>query len=231
LGRTLCTVRGELRQCLLAARCGGPPPCSEVGARGNPPEVHLPLHQGTRYNTSMLLSSRPSDREYVMKKCWRSWPHMTWKLSPRSSLWPTNVPEPPRVVHGTRPHKLELPSRVARGPSSGTERRKRRRTATTRSRGPPLWWSWQQPEARATATNAHDRRRVAAVHALCTRMVATAPRSVARSLTSQNASASDARSPPKTAPRLAAGPARKRWTTARWSRLNGTSDINRPRET
>jgi hypothetical protein len=38
------------------------------------------------------------------------------------------------------------------GPSSGTERRKRRRTATTRSRGPPLWWSRQRPEARATAT-------------------------------------------------------------------------------
>jgi hypothetical protein len=163
----------------------------------------------------MLLSSRPSDREYVMKKCWRSWPHMTWKLSPRSSLWPTSAPEPSRAVHGTQPHKLELPSRVARGPSSRMERRKRRRTATTRSRGPPLWWSQQRLEARAIATNARGRRRVAAVHALCTRMVATAPRSVARSLTSQNASASSASSLPKTAPRLAAGPAKRRWTTAR----------------
>jgi hypothetical protein len=54
-----------------------------------------------------------------------------------------------------------------------------------------------------------------AVHALCTRMVAIAPRSVARSLTSQNASVSGVSSPPKTAPCLAAGPARKRWTTAR----------------
>jgi hypothetical protein len=179
----------------------------------------------------MLLSSRPSDREYVMKICWRSWPHMTWKQSPRSSLWPTSAPEPPRAVHGSRPHKLELPSRVARGPSSGTERRKRRRTATTRSRGPPLWWSQQRPEARATATNARDRRRVAAVHALCTRMVATAPRSVVRSLTSQNASTSGASSPPKMAPRLAAGPTRKRWTAARWPRLNGTSGISRPRGT
>jgi hypothetical protein len=150
---------------------------------------------------------------------------------PRSLLWPTSAPEPPRAVHGTRPHKLELPSRVARGPSSRTERRKRRRTATTRNRGPPLWWSRQRPEARATATNARDRRRVAAVHALCTRMVATAPWSVARSLTSQNASASGASSPPKTAPRLAAGPARKRWMTARWPRLNRTSGINRSRGT
>jgi hypothetical protein len=34
----------------------------------------------------MLPSSRPSVREYVMRKCWRSWPRMTWKLSPLSSL-------------------------------------------------------------------------------------------------------------------------------------------------
>jgi hypothetical protein len=163
-----------------------------------------------------------------MKKYWRSWSHMTWKLSPRSSPWPTNAPEPPRVVHGTRPHKLELPSWVAQGPSSRTERRKRR-TATTRSYDPPLWWSRQRPEARATATNARGRRRVATVHALCTRMVATASRSVASSLTLQNASASGASSPPETAPRLAAGLARKRWTTARWSRLNGASGISRPR--
>jgi hypothetical protein len=179
----------------------------------------------------MLLSSRLSDREYVMKKYWKSWPHMTWKLSLRSLPWPISAPDSPRVVHGTRPHKLGLPSRVARGPSSGTERRKRRRTVTTRSHGPPLWWSQQRPEARATATNAHDHRRVAVVHALCTRMVSTAPRSVVRSSTSQNASASGASSPPKTAPRLATGPARKRWTTARWPRLNGTSGISRPKGT
>jgi hypothetical protein len=57
---------------------------------------------------------------------------------PHSSLWPTNAPEPPRVVHGTQPHKPGLPSRVARVPSPGTVRRKRRRTATTRGRSPPL---------------------------------------------------------------------------------------------
>jgi hypothetical protein len=52
LGRTLCVVRGKLRECLPTAWCGGPPPCSEAGAQGNPPEVHLPLHQGARYDTS-----------------------------------------------------------------------------------------------------------------------------------------------------------------------------------
>jgi hypothetical protein len=95
------------------------------------------------------------------------------------------------------------------------KRRKRRRTTTTRSHDPPLWWSQPRPEARATATNARGRRGVAAVHALCTRTVATALRSVARSLTSQSASASGACSLPKTAPCLAAALTRKRWTTAR----------------
>jgi hypothetical protein len=52
LGRALCTVRCELCQCLPAARCGGPPPCGEAGSRGDPPDVHLPLHQNVRYYTS-----------------------------------------------------------------------------------------------------------------------------------------------------------------------------------
>jgi hypothetical protein len=39
---------------------------------------------------------------------------MMWKLSPHSSLWPTNAPEPQRAMHGTRPHKSGLPNRVAR---------------------------------------------------------------------------------------------------------------------
>jgi hypothetical protein len=52
LGGTLCAVCCELRQCLPAARCGGPPPCGEAGAQGDSPEVHLLLHQGARYDTS-----------------------------------------------------------------------------------------------------------------------------------------------------------------------------------
>jgi hypothetical protein len=52
LGRALCAVHCELHQCLPAARCGGPPPCGEAGARGDSPKVHLPLHQGVRYYTS-----------------------------------------------------------------------------------------------------------------------------------------------------------------------------------
>jgi hypothetical protein len=54
LGRALRTVHSELHQCLPAARCRGPPPCSEAGARGDSPDVHLPLHQGARYYTSHL---------------------------------------------------------------------------------------------------------------------------------------------------------------------------------
>jgi hypothetical protein len=119
-----------------------------------------------------------------MRKLWRNWPHMTCKLSPHSSLWLISAPEPPRAVHGTRPHKPELPSRVARVPSPRTERGKSRRTANTRSCGPPLWLSQPRPEARATTRNVHGRRGVIAAHALYTPTVATAPWSVTRSLTS-----------------------------------------------
>jgi hypothetical protein len=59
--------------------------------------------------------------------------------------------------------------------------------------------------------------------------VATAPQSVARSLTSRNASASGVSSLPRTAPHLVAGLAKKRSTTARWPRLNGSSGISLPR--
>jgi hypothetical protein len=144
---------------------------------------------------------------------------MMWRLSPHSSPWPTNAPEPPRAMHGTWPHKPGLPSRVARVPSPGTVRRKRRRTAATRSRGPPLWSLQLRPRARATTTNSHGRRGVTATHALCTPMVATASRSVARSLTSRNGSASGASSLPRTTPHLVADLAKKRSTTASWPRL------------
>jgi hypothetical protein len=52
LGRALHAVRYELRQRLPAARCGGPPPRGKAEARGDSPDVHLPLHQGARYYTS-----------------------------------------------------------------------------------------------------------------------------------------------------------------------------------
>jgi hypothetical protein len=116
------------------------------------------------------------------------------------------------------------------GAVPGTERRKRR-TTTTRGHGPPLWWLQPRPEASATATSAHGRRRVTAAHALCTPTAATVPRSVARSLTSQNASVSGASSLPKMAPHLTADLAKKRWTMARWPQLSGTSGISRPRGT
>jgi hypothetical protein len=81
------------------------------------------------------------------------------------------------------------------------------------------------------ATNAHDRRGVIAAHALCTPTVATASRSVARSLTSRNVSASGVSSLPRMVPHLVADPAKKMSTTARWSRLNGTSGISHSRGT
>jgi hypothetical protein len=50
----LCAVHSELHQRLSTAWRGGSPPCSEVGARGNSPGPHLPLHQGTRDYTLYL---------------------------------------------------------------------------------------------------------------------------------------------------------------------------------
>jgi hypothetical protein len=52
LGRALHAVRCKLRQCLPAARRGGPPPCGEAGARRDSPDIHLPIHHGMRYYTS-----------------------------------------------------------------------------------------------------------------------------------------------------------------------------------
>jgi hypothetical protein len=117
------------------------------------------------------------------------------------------------------------------GTAPGTVKRKRRRTATTRSRGPPLYSSQPRLGAGATAINTHGRKGVTTAHALCTPTVATTPWSVTRSSTSRNASASGASSLPRTAPHLVADLARKGSTTARWPRLNGTSGISHPRGT
>jgi hypothetical protein len=54
LGRSLCTVHSELRQCLSAAWRGGSSPCSEAGTRGHSPGFHLLFHQGTGDYTSHL---------------------------------------------------------------------------------------------------------------------------------------------------------------------------------
>jgi hypothetical protein len=52
IGRALRAVHSELRQRLPTAWRGGPPPCSEAGARGNSLGIYLPLHQGMRHYTS-----------------------------------------------------------------------------------------------------------------------------------------------------------------------------------
>jgi hypothetical protein len=71
------------------------------------------------------------------------------------------------AVHGTRPHKPGLPRRVARVPSPGTVKRKRRATAT-RGRSLPRWSSQLRLGAGAITTNAHGRKGVTAARALYT---------------------------------------------------------------
>jgi hypothetical protein len=162
-----------------------------------------------------------------MKRCWRSWPRMMWKLSPHSLLWPTNAPGLPRAVHGTRHHKPGLPRRVARVPSLRTaRRRRRRRTVALRGHRLLLRLSQLRLGAEASATSAHDHRGVTAAHALYTPTVAIAPRSGARSSNSRSASANGASKPPRTAPLLVAGLARKGSTAARWLWEIQTSGIS-----
>jgi hypothetical protein len=163
-----------------------------------------------------------------MKRCWRSWPRMTWKLSPRSSLWPISAPGPPKIMHGTRHHRPGLSRLVARVPSLRTAKR-RKRTAATRSHRLPLWSSQLRLGAGTSATSTHGRRGVTVAHALYTPTVTIVPRSVARSSSSRSVSASGANRPPRMAPHLVAALARKGSTAARWPRQNGTSGISHPR--
>jgi hypothetical protein len=120
------------------------------------------------------------------------------------------------------------------GAAPGTAKRKRRATAT-RGRSLPRWSSHLRPGAGAIATSAHGRRGVTTAHALYTPMVATASRSVVRSLilrnASKNASVSGVSSLPRTAPHLVAVLARKRSTMARWPRRSETSGIRHPKGT
>ena len=108
-------------------------------------------------------------------------------------------------------------------PSLRTAKRKRRRISAPRGRRLLLWSSQLRLGAETRATSALGRRGVTAAHALYTPIVAIAPQSVSRSSSSRSASAGGASSLPRTAPHLAADLARKRSTTVRWLRLNGTS--------
>jgi hypothetical protein len=83
--------------------------------------------------------------------------------------------------------------------------------------------------AETSATSAHGYRGVTAAHALYTLTVAIALQSVVRSSNSRSASASGASRPPRMAPLLVAGLARKGSTAARWPWENRTSGISHPR--
>jgi hypothetical protein len=87
--------------------------------------------------------------------------------------------------------------------------KKKRRTTTRRGRRLLLWSLQLRLGAETSATSAHDHRGVTAAHALYTPIVAIAPRSVARSSNSRSASASGTSRPPRMAPLLVAGLARK----------------------
>jgi hypothetical protein len=164
-----------------------------------------------------------------MRRCWRSWPRITWKLSPCSSLWLTSVLELPRVVHGTWHHRPGLPRWVARVPSPRMAKRKRRRTVATRGRRRLLRSSQLWLGDGTSTTSAHSHREATTAHALCTPTAATTPQSAVRSSSSRSASASGASRLPRMAPHLVAGLARRGSTTVMWPRENGTSGISQLR--
>jgi hypothetical protein len=134
--------------------------------------------------------------------------------TPHSSLWPTNAPEPPRAVHGTRPHKLGPPSRVARVPSPRMAKRRRRTVAI---RGHSLLPRLSQPriEGGASAISTPGHREAIAARAQCIPTLTTVPRNVARSSSSQNTSVSDASSRPRMTPRSVVSLVRRGSTTVK----------------
>ena len=140
-----------------------------------------------------------SDRGCMIRRCWRNWRRMTWKPSLRSSLWPTNVPELLRVVHGTQRRRLELPRWVAQVPPPRAVARRRRRTMVTIGhslvlRLPQLWLG-----AGTSAASAHGNREVTVGHALSIPTVAAVPRNAKRSSSSRSTSAIGTSRPPRMA--------------------------------
>jgi hypothetical protein len=136
-----------------------------------------------------------------------------------------------RAVEGRawpRRHRSESPRREAPVSLPRTARRKRR-TTTLRGCRLLLRSSQLRLGVETSATSAHGRRGVTTAHALYTPTIAIAPQSVARSSNSRSASANGVNRPPRTAPLLVAGLARKGLIAARWLRESRTSGISHPR--
>jgi hypothetical protein len=71
---------------ISAQRLGHPSSGHTYRKLSRPSSPASPRYEGL-YPVSLMLPSSPlSARGCVMKRCWRSWPRMTWKLSPRSLL-------------------------------------------------------------------------------------------------------------------------------------------------
>jgi hypothetical protein len=161
-----------------------------------------------------------------MRRCWRNWRRMTWKPSLRSLLWPTNVPELPRAVHGTRHHRPESPRRVAQVPPPRAATTTRRRTTVTIGHSLLLRLPQLRLGAGTSATSAHGNREVTVGHALSIPTVATVPRNAERSSSSRSVSASGASRPPGMARHLIADLARRRSMKVTQPRENRTSGIS-----
>jgi hypothetical protein len=147
-----------------------------------------------------------------MRRCWRSWRLIWWKLSPPCSLWRTNAPGLQKAVRGTlqprqdplrRVDPVLLPLAAAR---KGT-----RRTVALTSHGSgvrPLLL--RRLGARTPEASAHVNSAPTPGRALSTLGLATAPPSSARSRSSRSALARGVTKALGKPPPLRGGPARRK---------------------
>jgi hypothetical protein len=76
-----------------------------------------------------------------MRRCWRSWRHTRWKLSPLCSSWRTNVPGLQRVMHGTLPPQggpAQTGGSSVAAPGCGKKKNKKNRSMNRPQAGAPV---------------------------------------------------------------------------------------------
>jgi hypothetical protein len=167
------------------------------------------FQQGVR-DEKMLEKLATHDMETVIMlfaladKCARAAEGHTWHLAPQTGVTQTGA----RVL----------------SPRTATTRR--RRTVATRGRSLLLQSSQLRLGARTSVASAHSHRGAIVGHALCTPIVAIAPRNAARSSSLRSASASCASRIPRMAHSLVADLARRRSMKVTRPRENGTSGIS-----
>jgi hypothetical protein len=147
----------------------------------------------------------------MTRRCWRSWQHIRWKLSPPCLPWRTNTPGLQRAVRGTLQLRQDSLRRV--GPVSlplAVARKRTRRTVASISRELGARSLQQQRSgARTPVASAHDNSAPTPGRAQFILGLATVPLSAARSRSSRSALAKGMTKPLGKAPPPPPPPARR----------------------